>query len=186
MTHTQRIEEAIKTGEQIKYLYLSLIANEKTSVKEELANKFNVLLSLAQAVLKCEGWPEDKKIDWRAGRTIRPTSIDYEAGFNSALHLCRLAHAKNCQECKEKLFNQTMEAKKSGYEEGKRECRERVPGVHTCLVCNKPFLSIGIELCEGHTEKEINCVHEWKASSTSNNGDLICVKCGLVKRNIQN
>jgi hypothetical protein len=79
-----------------------------------------------------------------------------------------------------------MEAKKSGYEEGKRECRERVPGVHTCLVCNKPFLSIGIELCEGHTEKEINCVHEWKASSTSNNGDLICVKCGLVKRNIQN
>ena len=103
MTHTQRIEEAIKTGEQIKYLYLSLIANEKTSVKEELANKFNVLLSLAQAVLKCEGWPEDKKIDWRAGRTIHPTSIDYEAGFNSALHLCRLAHAKNCQECRDNV-----------------------------------------------------------------------------------
>ena len=109
MLHTQQIEEAIKTGEQIKYLYLSLIANEKTSVKEELANKFNVLLSLAQAVLDCKGWPEERKCHKhdtpKAGTIMLSTceACDYNFPFNEALSACKLAHAKNCQECRDNV-----------------------------------------------------------------------------------
>ena len=98
MTHTQQIEEAVKVIREYRH---SVTWDKGSSDKYIKATE--TLLSLAQSVLKCEGWPEDKKIDWRAGRTIHPTSIDYEAGFNSALHLCRLAHAKNCQECRDNV-----------------------------------------------------------------------------------
>ena len=146
MTHTQRIEEAIKTGEQIKYLYLSLIANEKTSVKEELANKFNVLLSLAQAVLDCKGWPEERKCHKhdtpKAGTIMLSTceACDYNFPFNEALSACKLAHAKNCQECRERVpsVQELREAVVKTYtrkltEQEWQEIKKSVHAIHTLI-----------------------------------------------------
>jgi hypothetical protein len=51
-------------------------------------------------------------------------------------------------------------------------------GVHICLKCGQPFLSIGVELCQGHI---VECEHIFeKANNTSLNGDYICSKCGIV------
>jgi hypothetical protein len=36
-----------------------------------------------------EGMPKKKQIDWRAGRTISPEGVNYQAGFNEGLKLCQ-------------------------------------------------------------------------------------------------
>ena len=55
-------------------------------------------------------------------------------------------------------------------------------GVHICLKCGQPFLSIGVKLCQGHI---IECEHIFEKNNTSINGDYVCSKCGKVEKQMQ-
>lgn len=69
----------------------------------------SILIELAQEYLAIKGMPEEREVTQTNidNRARFYGDVDYEDlrndGFNSALSLCKLAHAKNCQECKERV-----------------------------------------------------------------------------------
>jgi hypothetical protein len=56
----------------------------------------SILIELAQEYLAIKGMPEELI---KTGDTETDVRVDV---YNRLLHLCRLAHAKNCQECGER------------------------------------------------------------------------------------
>lgn len=111
MTHTQQIEEAVKDIEE------NGIPNAKVG---SLLDCFKV----AQEYLAVKGMPEERYCDLlntpnTAGGVVSPgcllgladeiekqrlrNNVIETDAFNQSLHLCRLAHAKNCQECRERV-----------------------------------------------------------------------------------
>jgi len=59
---------------------------------------------VAQEYLAIEGMPEEMPIWDSTEKGKMPVGLKlHSEGFNQALHLCRLAHAKNCRECRERV-----------------------------------------------------------------------------------
>lgn len=96
--NTKEIEKAVKVIKETIMPYMEADSNEKHY--ETLLTY--IKLQLAQEYIAMKVFPEEKKIDWGAGRTIHQ-GLDYDAGFNEALNLCKLAMIKKCQEWKERV-----------------------------------------------------------------------------------
>jgi hypothetical protein len=99
MLHTQQIEEAVELYKEESW---GKVAPE---VSEEVMKQgLRTLLSLAQEYLAIKGMPEEMPIWDSTEKGKMPVGLKlHSEGFNQALHLCRLAHAKNCRECRERV-----------------------------------------------------------------------------------
>jgi len=111
MTHTQQISEAVAWLKKEK----EDCHCHKSGLPLQCSNcdRRDVSICFFQEYLAIRGIPEEreyiavlsnKKIYETGKLTEGRTVEDWQKyGFNQALHLCRLAHAKNCQECRERV-----------------------------------------------------------------------------------
>lgn len=122
----KEIEEAVKIIKENRH---SVTWDKESSDKYIKATE--TLLSLAQSYLAVKGMPEEETKELNGEGNLGSYHLGRIDGKNQALHLCKLALLKKEAEWREQLFNQTMEAKKTGYDDGVKftqfQMQERVP-----------------------------------------------------------